>query len=101
MPSPGRTINSAQSACLNLTGAQRPRVLEARCAAQPDEVLDVQRAAQALAQQHGVLADLGGGGEQQLTEGHDDMPADDSAWQLCRLSHCAGSATAPIPCNRA
>ena len=58
---------SVQSACLDLRCAQRPRVLEACRAAQADEVLNVQRAAQALAQQHGVLADLRGGkGEQNL-----------------------------------
>lgn len=45
---------------LDFRGAQRPGVLEARCPAQPDEVLDVQRAAKALAQQHRVLADLPG-----------------------------------------
>jgi len=47
-----------QPADLEFRGAQRPGVLEACCTAQPDEVLDVQGATQALAQQHRVLADL-------------------------------------------
>lgn len=45
---------------LNFSGAKRPGVLETRRAAHPDEVLDVERASQALAQQHGVLAELFG-----------------------------------------